>query len=243
MHRPYFINPDIERLPEADGDERRAILRHIAACVGDEATLRGLIGMDPEEFKCFYPDMNPPELSTDDTITSFIGRFSSEKKARTPQIESLVPVAPAVDYASMLDDAESAETADADPEPDATADAISAFLAAVPPKTPSKHRQTQEQPVAESTTAPATEPVAEPEPADDVQSAKSDTIADEQAHPDNLSETLFKLMVRNKNDAKALEIITELSLNNPKKSVYFAYQIRFLKKLIKNQAARPDIKP
>ena len=42
-------------------------------------------------------------------------------------------------------------------------------------------------------------------------------------------------MVKNHNYQKALEIIQELSLNNPKKSIYFAYQMRFLKKLIENQ--------
>ena len=42
-------------------------------------------------------------------------------------------------------------------------------------------------------------------------------------------------MVKNGNYRKALEIITELSLNNPKKSIYFADQMRFLRKLIANQ--------
>lgn len=48
-----------------------------------------------------------------------------------------------------------------------------------------------------------------------------------------LSESLAKIMIKNGNYQKAIEIITEISLNNPKKSVYFADQIRFLKKLIK----------
>ena len=51
-----------------------------------------------------------------------------------------------------------------------------------------------------------------------------------------LAESLARAMIKNGNYVKALEIITDLSLNNPKKSIYFADQIRFLKKLILNQS-------
>ena len=46
-------------------------------------------------------------------------------------------------------------------------------------------------------------------------------------------QALVKIMVKNGNYQKALEIITELNLKNPKKSVYFADQMRFLQKLIR----------
>lgn len=49
-----------------------------------------------------------------------------------------------------------------------------------------------------------------------------------------LTEGFAKLMIKNGNYAKALEIIETLYLNNPEKSVYFADQIRFLRKLILN---------
>lgn len=196
---PYFINPAVDELATASGDRRVELIRRIAACIGDEATLRTIIGIDPAEFASFYPDMTPPELSTEDTISSFIDRFSSEKAAEAPEIENII-AAPAIDYASTLEQDDPDDDASLSPT-DATSDAISAFLQSVPPKTPGrKHKP-------------------DPEPP--------------QADP-NLSEALFKLMVKNKNYSKALEIITELSLNNPKKSIYFAYQMRFLKKLIKN---------
>lgn len=206
---PYFINPAIDALPTATGEERMAMIRRIAVCVGDEATLRSIIGIDPEEFARFYPDMLPPELTTDDTISSFISKFSSEKAAETPQIEEII-AAPAIDYASMLEQEDmAAPLYDGDPtetSDDPTSDLISNFLQAVPPKQPSQKRKIQ--------------PKNQPAP---------------QEEDSGLSEALFKLMVKNKNYSKALEIITELSLNNPKKSIYFAYQMRFLKKLIKNQ--------
>lgn len=50
-----------------------------------------------------------------------------------------------------------------------------------------------------------------------------------------LTESLARVMVKNGNYKKALEIISALSLDNPQKSAYFADQIRFLKKLIINQ--------
>ena len=205
MHYPYFINPDIEALPSAQGEERVKLMRHIAVCVGDEAALRALIGIDPEEFKNFYPDMNPPELSTEDTISNFIDRFASEKKAETPEIENII-AAPATNYALMIEEEENevTDTAD-DAAADATSDAISAFLQAVPPKAPKKKTVKTE----EKATVP------------------EDT---------DLSDALFKLMVKNRNYVKALEIINEISLKNPKKSVYFAYQKRFLQKLIANES-------
>ena len=42
-----------------------------------------------------------------------------------------------------------------------------------------------------------------------------------------------KILIKNGNYAKALDIISELNLKFPEKSIYFADQMRFLKKLIK----------
>lgn len=50
-----------------------------------------------------------------------------------------------------------------------------------------------------------------------------------------LTLTLAKIYIRQQRYEKALEIIRKVSANNPKKSSYFADQIRFLKKLIINK--------
>ena len=48
------------------------------------------------------------------------------------------------------------------------------------------------------------------------------------------TETLAKIYIKQGNYSKALEIIQQLSLDNPKKNAYFADQMRFLEKLIIN---------
>ncbi len=52
--------------------------------------------------------------------------------------------------------------------------------------------------------------------------------------PEFFTETLAKIYIRQGRYQKALEIIQQLNLNYPKKSAYFADQIRFLEKLIIN---------
>jgi len=257
---PYFINPDIDALPSASAEERTRLVRRIAACVGDEATLRTLIGIDPSEFASFYPDMQSPQLSTEATIDSFINRFASEQAAEAPEIEELV-VAPAVDYAAMLeseaDDSGDSDIADSesDTDSDSTASLIDSFLKAVPPKSPKSQAKSKSPARPQAQAAPTLSAEAEGQANPDsmvsgaegsqpesVVSGAEDSQPEPQpgppeaAKPDSsLSEALFRLMVKNGNYTKALEIINELSLNNPKKSIYFAYQMRFLKKLIKNQ--------
>ena len=49
-----------------------------------------------------------------------------------------------------------------------------------------------------------------------------------------LSESLAKIYIKRRRYEKAYEIIHTLSLNFPEKSIYFADQLRFLKKLILN---------
>jgi hypothetical protein len=48
------------------------------------------------------------------------------------------------------------------------------------------------------------------------------------------TETMARIYIKQGNYSKALEIIRQVSLENPKKNVYFADQIRFLEKLIIN---------
>ena len=52
------------------------------------------------------------------------------------------------------------------------------------------------------------------------------------------TETLAKIYIKQGRYSKALEIIQRLNLNYPKKNAYFADQIRFLRKLIRNDKGK-----
>lgn len=197
---PYYIYPAIQELPEATGEERERLLRRISVGVSTMSALRTVTGIDPEEFRDFYGELDKPELSTDDTISEFIDKFGDSRYADARMQEDEVPVAPpAVDYASQL-----AAREELPMEEDETADLLNSFLDMTPAPTPNKGKA-----------SPATETKKETPPA-----------------PALGEEALAKIMVKNGNYRKALEIITDLNLKNPKKSVYFADQIRFLQKLI-----------
>ena len=58
--------------------------------------------------------------------------------------------------------------------------------------------------------------------------------ADKDTEDGILTETMAKIYIRQGQYSKAKEIIQQLNLNNPKKSIYFADQLRFLEKLILN---------
>lgn len=214
---PYFVVPAIEELQNASGEERVALVRRIAAAVGDPTALRTIIGVDPEVFLSFYPDMKTPELSTDDTIDSFIDRFGNPNTPKPTEVEDIItPVAVPYDLSSLED------------LPELTnADLFPADLA---PGIPSDPIQTEK---TEPTQTEAPEPMQTEEPDPDSNSSPSHASAGREP---SLSESLARIMIKNGNYQKALEIITEISLNNPKKSVYFADQIRFLKKLIALQS-------
>ena len=60
---------------------------------------------------------------------------------------------------------------------------------------------------------------------------------DENADESYFTETLAKIYIKQGRYSRALEIIQRLNLNYPKKNAYFADQIRFLEKLIRNSQA------
>ena len=125
-----------------------------------------------------------------------------------------------------------------------TEDTIDAFLGKFSHGDPSREAKAAEQAIfnpapddylsslAAEQTDPA--PAEDTAPAaEDAPKAKQQTPAEPPA-PASLSESFARVMIKNRNYSKALEIIQAISLNNPEKSAYFADQIRFLKKLIIN---------
>lgn len=167
---PYFIYQDVMALRNGVSDEEEVgkIRRRIAANIGDIPSLRIALGIDPEEFAAFYPDMKPETPSTFDAIDGFLNNFT-----RQPHTSQDV---------AGLEDINITSTGNI---------------------------------------APAT--------------VKNKNLRRESQGAGNSIEQAMDLVRKHKYE-EALEIIISLNLNNPKKSAYFADQIRFLKKLVINEA-------
>ena len=212
MADEYYIYPDVMALREgvADPQEAERLRRRVAANVGDLPSLRVMLGLDPEEFARFYPDMTRVTPSTTDTIDSFLEKFG---KNDMPAADELTSMAMG-QTESLLDDLE--EMPIAEEMADKTSSAIDSFLASV--ASPAKTADAALAPegiISETPEEKIREEICEKEEPDE----------EEMAHE----------AIRNHDYQAALEIILRISLNNPQKSIYFADQIRFLRKLILNQ--------
>ena len=161
---PYYIVPLVEEYKKLDPVSERAkeLGRLLAANIGDYASLRLVLGIDPPEFGRFYPDMETATPSTFDTIDSFLDKFGSGL--------------PSGGYMPGDDLSESTARGD---------------------------EQTE---------------------------VGGSTEIREKEEPEE-AETLSGLL-RNHRYEEAIVLIEGQNLNNPQKSIYFAHQIRFLKKLI-----------
>ena len=159
---PYFIYPDVMELRHGHltEEEKNEKIRKIAANVGDIPSLRIILGIDPEEFASFYPDMSYSSPSTLDTIDSFISNFAPAD-GTVPEAENSGEGESGEGYLEEYEETD---------------------ITALPPM--------------------------------------------ERA----------QFFIKNHKYTEALAIITDLNLNNPEKSIYFAHQIRFLKKLLLNEA-------
>ena len=82
---------------------------------------------------------------------------------------------------------------------------------------------------------PAAHKEEEPEPQADEESEKSPIPRPEHSDDSLLSESLARIFIKQGRYERAHEIISGLRLKFPKKSAYFADQLRFLQKLIINQ--------
>ena len=206
---PYFTLPAammlrVDGLPEPEAAPLSAA---VALNAPDLDTLCRLIGPADARLADFYPPEEQPETpSTETALDRFLdtyGTVSSTDRHEQQLLERLIFNPVPADYAqTLLADGE--QPAEPLSEQDRMLDA---FL--------SSQSQTAQQQAEPAKPQPRTEPVKVP------------TAAEAP-----LSESLAKIYIRQKRYDKAYEIISQLSLNNPKKSVYFADQLRFLRKLM-----------
>ncbi len=226
---PYFTLPAVLMLGDADaglGQEKEAELRRqVALNTPDHAALRAALDPDDKEFASFYPEAPAVVTpSTDDTIDKFINTYGHSDPNEEAVLMRMI-FNPTPDYAQVLAAEEERSAPKPDEAPDGSQDQlINDFIL--------KTRAASPQPVEEKC-----EPVAaEESTADDVQTQHPTPGAEESM----LSESLAKIYIGQHRYAKAYEIINNLNLNFPEKSIYFADQLRFLQKLMLAQRYAKD---
>ena len=215
---PYFTLPAaLElKLGAPDPDRKSALMARVALNAANPLSLFHLIDPDGRRFNHFYPDPNASSTpSTEDALNTFMQNYGNPDPKEQALLEKLIFNPVATDYASVLikENEENPVTQSSSiSEQDSRLDA---FLASHPSgeSHPSK--------------APEPEPVAPQRH----KAAKAPTPAADSP----LSESLAKFYIKRHRYDKAYEIITQLSLNFPEKSIYFADQLRFLRKLIASQ--------
>ena len=218
---PYFPLPDILWLKEGkiSGTEREKLLQHVAVNSPDRLALADLVGEDAALFANFYPpEEEARQPDTDSTIDTFLDTYGNASQKEIATLERLI-FNPTPDYASVLA-AEAAAAGDNPPQTGGEQDAlINKFI-----------EQSQRAAGHFPTTV-----VERPEPhiAETVDTTPVQTP--EEAENGSLSESLAQIYIRQHKYSKALEIISAISLNFPEKSIYFADQIRFLRKLVLNE--------
>jgi hypothetical protein len=224
---PYFQLPALLRLqrkPELSPEQRRQLTERVALYSSSTDALYRLMEPIGAATADFYPPTKSTAASTtDEAITTFIDNYGNQSTAEEEAILERLIFNPVPDYAQILADEEERSLPDNDDAKSDTQEGmINAFILKsrensghFPPATPAEP-ETKEQPKEE---APKPEPIKAP-------STQDDTL---------LSESLAKIYIKQRRYSKAYEIISNLSLKYPEKSVYFADQMRFLQKLIINQ--------
>lgn len=233
---PYFIFDGLLELRDHAADlsagELRRLKERIALNAADPAAASALANLTGDDWLSLYPaadTLRRPD--TGSAIETFLNTFGSQNASETAQLEKLI-FNPTPDYATTL--AMQEERSDAPAAPATEQDAmLDAFIASHPDGT-AFAVEAAEAAVEVASVPPVPQP--EPEaPAVDTAAAKPAPVAPVSS---SLQESLAKSYIRQGRFQKAYDIISELNLNNPEKSAYFADQLRFLQKIIRIQQAR-----
>lgn len=228
---PYFQFPAMMMFKYGasalSDDDRRRLSARVALTAPDPETLRMLADPDSEqEYIGFYPDEHTVTTpTTDAAIDKFIDTYGKPDQAEEDLLTRLI-FNPVPDYAQILAREEEKSAPLPGEAPAGTQDSlINDFII----KSRANHGH-----------FPA------PDSGDGIQAEEQAAVPQQQAIPQQttddslLSESLAKIYIRQRRYAKAYEIISNLNLNFPEKSIYFADQLRFLQKLMLAEKHRTD---
>lgn len=210
---PFFTLPSSIQLKENStltDEERTELLKHIALNASDTNAVAASANSD---INGFIPvDHEKPAISTDDAISEFLATYGSNDPHEEQVLTQLI-FNPTPDYAQMLarEEEKNIPSDSDEPQADPQDRLINKFI--LSSREQGGHFPKENAPESRQ---PDDSPVSEPDTADHSM----------------LTESLAKSYIRQKKYSKALEIITHLSLNYPEKSIYFADQLRFLRKAV-----------
>ncbi len=212
---PWFVLPAsvrLRRCPDISPEEARQLSERIALNTPGIEAQATLIDHDSDLWAQFYPaDDTPSRPDTTDAISTFLETYGHGDSPEDDALLERLIFNPQPDYASVLEEEYGSDPTGASPAGDDHTARIDAFLAR--PRTLSSDPE-----------ASAPEPAAPAAPA----------AAGISPTDSSLSESLAKIYIRQHRYDKAHEIISNLNLNFPEKSTYFADQLRFLQKLMIN---------
>ena len=218
---PYFTLPSSIMLQHQgsslDNAQRNSLITQIAINAADKDTLMRLLDIEAADWANFYPEENKtPQVDTTTAIDKFIDTYGNPDP-REEEILTRLIFNPTPDYAQILAEEEERSVPK---QNEATGDSQDAKINAFIIKSREQHGH-----------FPSA--IEEPQPEPQV-IADDSTVSSPEATDDSLlSESLAKIYIKQRRYSKAYEIIYNLSLNFPEKSIYFADQLRFLQKLIK----------
>ncbi len=224
---PYFSLPAslmLKQGKELSADEKSKYMSRLALNASDRDALALLINDKDGNWTHFYPQVPKHEaVTTEKAIDTFLDTYGNSNPKENALLERLI-FNPTPDYAQLLAEEEGHSVPQGgELEGDSQDALINAFIV--------KSREQQgHYPAINEELALDTKNTQEE------QHDQSPVSAPESSADDSmLSESLAKIYIKQHKYSKAYEIIRNLSLNFPEKSIYFADQLRFLQKLMINQ--------
>lgn len=247
LRKPYDFFQSMDRLTnhadELTVDERRALKAAVVLNAADPRAVALHVDLTGDRLGELYPpNAEEPPVTTNDAIDTFLDRYGHTSPEEDAMLEKLI-FNPVPDYSSVLA-AESATETEINDDPAALA-ALAADINGAP--MPASDDEIIIENLSESS-ADVDDASKTKELEKDKNVAKESRVPKKENQPNvapkrsALTFELAKIFIKQGQFDRAYEIISKISLNNPKKSAYFADQLRFLEKLMLIQRASGDKK-